>query len=223
MIQRVTRASVTVGGTVTGQIGKGLLVLIGVGSGDSQKEALTLLEKLVNLRIFADADGKMNLSAVQLGASSLKDLALALFVGMAAGAYSSIFIATPLLVQLKANETAVQQAERRAQARRKALEADRYAAVPVFREDLPVRDQDDRDDDLDDRLDDHGDDAGPLDERDREDASVAGGATAVREPRRPEAMNRGRVVPPSRGPVRPSGAAGRQQPTRQPRSKRGKR
>ena len=151
--------------------------------------------------------------AVQLGASSLKDLALALFVGMAAGAYSSIFIATPLLVQLKANETLVQQAERRAQSRRKTVEADRYAAVPTFREDLPVREPGDADlaeDDDHDR------------DHDREDAPVPGGASALREPQRPEAMGRGRVVPPSRGPVRSSGAAGRQQPSRQPKSKRGK-
>jgi preprotein translocase subunit SecF len=153
--------------------------------------------------------------AVQLGASSLKDLALALFVGMAAGTYSSIFIATPLLVQLKANETLVQQAERRAQARRKTVEADRYAAVPTFRDDLPVREPDDADlaeDDQDDDLEDHV----------REDAAVPGGATAVRDPQRPDAMGRGRVAPPARGPVRPSGASGRQQPTRQPKSKRGK-
>jgi preprotein translocase subunit SecF len=68
-------------------------------------------------------------SAVQLGSSSLKDLALALFVGMAAGAYSSIFIATPLLVHLKSNETEIVLAERRAKARERA-HADRYASVP---------------------------------------------------------------------------------------------
>jgi preprotein translocase subunit SecF len=154
--------------------------------------------------------------AVQLGASSLKDLALALFVGMAAGTYSSIFIATPLLVQLKANETLVQQAERRAQARRKTVEADRYAAVPTFRDDLPVREPGDADLVEDDE--DHDD----LEDHVREDAAVPGGASAVRDPQRPDAMGRGRVAPPARGPVRPSGASGRQQPTRQPKSKRGK-
>ena len=78
-------------------------------------------------------------SAVQLGASSLKDLALALFVGMAAGAYSSIFIATPLLVHLKQNESEVVLAERRAKARERRS-ADRYAAVPVFKDDMPLVD-----------------------------------------------------------------------------------
>ncbi len=80
-------------------------------------------------------------SAVQLGASSLKDLALALFVGMAAGAYSSIFIATPLLVHLKSTESEVVLAERRAKARERR-NVDRYASVPVFKDDLPVMDPD---------------------------------------------------------------------------------
>ena len=143
-------------------------------------------------------------SAVQLGASTLKDLALALFVGMAAGAYSSIFIATPLLVQLKANETYVKQAEKRARQRRKALEADRYAAVPTFSEDLPV-----------------GDDPG-VDDDQMEDAPVSGGAAVAREPRSPEAMGRGRVTPQPTRPVQQSASSGRQQPTRQSKSKRGR-
>ena len=74
---------------------------------------------------------------------------------MAAGAYSSIFIATPLLVQLKSNETEIVLAERRAKARARR-NADRYASVPVFKDDLPIVDPDgpggvlveDRDDDL---------------------------------------------------------------------------
>jgi len=146
-------------------------------------------------------------SAVQLGASSLKDLALALFVGMAAGAYSSIFIATPLLVHLKSNESEVVLAERRAKARERR-NADRYASVPVFKDDLPIMDPDapvpggvlveDRDDDLDDY--------------DEDDAARPSSA--------PEAMGRGRVVPTTQRPVGQSPASGRQQPTRQPKSKR---
>ena len=78
----------------------------------------------------------------QLGSGSLKDLALALFVGMAVGAYSSIFIATPLLVQLKGSEKGVQELDRRALTKRRH-DADRYASVPAYRDDLPVRDSDD--------------------------------------------------------------------------------
>ena len=68
--------------------------------------------------------------------------AIALFVGMAAGVYSSVFIATPLLAHLKSNETEVVEAERRARARKRA-QADKYASVPVFKDDLPVRDEGD--------------------------------------------------------------------------------
>ena len=141
----------------------------------------------------------------QLGSGSLKDLALALFVGMAAGAYSSIFIATPLLVHLKSKEAGMREIDRRAMAKRRH-DADRYASVPSYRDDLAVRDQGD----------------------DEEDAparpAVGAGSTAMPTPglRRDEPTGRGRVVPPAHGPVRPSASSGRVQPTRQTRSKRGK-
>jgi preprotein translocase subunit SecF len=142
--------------------------------------------------------------AVQLGASTLKDLALALFVGMAAGAYSSIFIATPLLVQLKSRESVVMDAEKRDKVR-KRHEADRYASVPAFTEDMPIAAS--SDDDYDDE---------------DEDAPVARAAAPSREPRAPEASNRGRIAPAPRGPVKQSNASGRVQPSRQPKSKRDK-
>jgi D-tyrosyl-tRNA(Tyr) deacylase len=66
VIQRVSRAKVEVEGRITGQIGKGLLVLLGVGNGDSPREADSLLEKIVNLRIFEDAAGKLNLSLLDI-------------------------------------------------------------------------------------------------------------------------------------------------------------
>ncbi len=62
VIQRVSRAKVTVDGETVGEIGKGILVLLGVGEDDSEKDAVYLLEKTLNLRIFEDASGKMNLS-----------------------------------------------------------------------------------------------------------------------------------------------------------------
>ena len=143
-------------------------------------------------------------SVVQLGASTLKDLALALFVGMAAGAYSSIFIATPLVVQLKAGETDVIQAEKRDKARQKKIEADRYAAVPAFTEDMPISEE-------------PGASNAP-----EGDGPVSRPVAPTQEARPPEAAGRGRAAPQAHGPVQPSSAAGRQQPTRQPRSKRGK-
>lgn len=66
VIQRVSRAKVTVDGEVTGEIDKGLLVLLGVGVDDNESNAVYLIEKLVNLRIFDDEDGKMNRSLVDV-------------------------------------------------------------------------------------------------------------------------------------------------------------
>ena len=80
---------------------------------------------------------------VTLGSGALKDLALALFVGMAAGAYSSIFIATPLLVQLKELEPGVKAGDQRARRHRSRQPVDRFAEVPVFREDMPILDDPD--------------------------------------------------------------------------------
>ena len=66
VVQRVSRASVTVGEEVTGEIGKGLLVLLGVSNKDAEGDADYLVEKILNLRIFEDADEKMNLSLLDL-------------------------------------------------------------------------------------------------------------------------------------------------------------
>ncbi len=71
VIQRVTESSVTVDGCAIGSIGRGLLVLLGVGESDSTEEADYLAEKIVNLRIFEDKDGKMNLSLLEVGGEML--------------------------------------------------------------------------------------------------------------------------------------------------------
>jgi preprotein translocase subunit SecF len=141
-------------------------------------------------------------SIVTLGSGALKDLSLALFVGMAAGAYSSIFIATPLAVQLKSNEKEITQQDARAKARARR-EVDRYADVPVFTDDMPLRDED---------------------ELEPTDGPVVADTTErpARAPRRPEASGSGRVVPTSKKPLDSGGASRRSQPTRQPRSKRNK-
>ena len=67
VIQRVTRAQVRVEGKTIGEIGGGLLVLLGIGRGDSRKEADYLLDKIIHLRIFEDTGGKMNLSLQDIG------------------------------------------------------------------------------------------------------------------------------------------------------------
>ena len=122
---------------------------------------------------------------------------------MAAGAYSSIFIATPLLAHLKSLEPDVQDLEKRLKARRRH-EVDRYAAVPTFTDDMAVATDPNQ---------------APADGSGEPAAARSGGNRPTPST---EALGRGRVAPPARGPVRPSGASGRVQPTRQAKSKRGK-
>src|SRR2546425_10523071 len=62
VVQRVTRASVKVDGEIIGEIGKGLVVLLGIARDDTKVEAAYLVDKITNLRIFDDDEGKMNLS-----------------------------------------------------------------------------------------------------------------------------------------------------------------
>lgn len=71
VLQRVSRAKVTVGSELAGEIGKGIVVLLGVAVGDSEVDARYLVEKIINLRIFDDEDGKMNLSLADVEAGLL--------------------------------------------------------------------------------------------------------------------------------------------------------
>ena len=71
VIQRVSRARVTVGGEVTGEVGRGLLVLLGITHDDTIDAARWLAEKTVGLRVFADDEGKMNRSVADVGGGVL--------------------------------------------------------------------------------------------------------------------------------------------------------
>jgi len=71
VIQRVSQASVRVDGEVVGQIGRGFLVLLGITHSDGEAEALWLAKKIAGLRLFEDADGKMNLGLAEVGGAVL--------------------------------------------------------------------------------------------------------------------------------------------------------
>jgi D-tyrosyl-tRNA(Tyr) deacylase len=71
VVQRVSEASVTIGGAVSGRIGRGVLVLVGVEAGDTPADAEWLAAKIVALRIFPDDEGKMNRSVVDTGGEAL--------------------------------------------------------------------------------------------------------------------------------------------------------
>ncbi|NWF83702.1 MAG: D-tyrosyl-tRNA(Tyr) deacylase [Bryobacteraceae bacterium] len=71
ILQRVSRARVTAGGRTTGEIGAGLLVLLGVRKGDGEAEAEYLAGRVAGLRIFSDPEGKMNLSLLDTGGAML--------------------------------------------------------------------------------------------------------------------------------------------------------
>ena len=71
LVQRVARASLSVAGEEVGKIGRGLVVLVGVAAGDKEEDAQYLVPKITNLRIFADEQGKFNLSALDIGGELL--------------------------------------------------------------------------------------------------------------------------------------------------------
>ncbi len=71
VVQRVSRARVTAGGEVTGEISAGLLVLLGVGKADSESDADYLAKKIAALRVFDDPNGKINLAVADIGGAVL--------------------------------------------------------------------------------------------------------------------------------------------------------
>jgi len=95
VVQRVSRAKVTVKDWTSDEIGRGLLVLLGVGHEDTEADASYLAEKIVGLRIFEDADGKMNRSVADVGGSVLAVSQFTLYGDVRRGKRPSFDTAAP--------------------------------------------------------------------------------------------------------------------------------
>jgi len=95
VIQRVSSGSVSISGKVVGEIGKGLVILLGVKNGDSEADAKFLADKCVNLRIFTDENGKFNLSALDVKGELLAISQFTLYGDMRKGRRPSFIEAAP--------------------------------------------------------------------------------------------------------------------------------
>jgi D-tyrosyl-tRNA(Tyr) deacylase len=95
VVQRVSRAQVSVNGEITGDIGLGLLVLLGVGREDTEADAIYLAEKICGLRVFEDEQGKMNCSVQEVGGSVLTVSQFTLYGDVRRGKRPSFDAAAP--------------------------------------------------------------------------------------------------------------------------------
>ncbi|MBM4353841.1 MAG: D-tyrosyl-tRNA(Tyr) deacylase [Deltaproteobacteria bacterium] len=113
VLQRVTRASVSVDGRVTGRIGNGLLVLVGAARGDEPEDADYLADRVVHMRIFEDDQGRMNRSLLDVGGAMLVVSQFTLLADTSQGRRPSFFEAMPPDQAVPLLETFVQAVQKR--------------------------------------------------------------------------------------------------------------
>jgi len=95
VLQRVSRAKVTVDGRITGEINRGLLILLGIGKTDDEATADRLLDKVIKLRVFDDEDGRMNLSLADIDGEMLVVSQFTLYADTRKGRRPSFIDAAP--------------------------------------------------------------------------------------------------------------------------------
>ncbi len=95
LLQRVTKASVTVSNETIGSIDRGLVLLVGIGAGDAEADIQFLADKIVNMRIFEDSQEKMNLSALEVGCELLAISQFTLYADVRKGRRPSFTDAAP--------------------------------------------------------------------------------------------------------------------------------
>lgn len=96
VVQRVSRARVDSGGRLLGEIGRGFVVLLGIARGDSERDADSIADRILGLRVLADAQGKMNLALAQVGGALLVVSQFTLLADTDSGRRPSFVAAAPL-------------------------------------------------------------------------------------------------------------------------------